>query len=316
MRLREFCAFTQRFLPARGVRTSRPFRTDVEVIQGVSVGIASLCTAWLSGPETDGKGDIVLGARQVHDIADELDKHGAQLEFALLHHPLEWLDDSEAGEVRRLLRERFDVVLHGHLHQRDARVEDDGSNHIVSMGAGAAYDAHAGERWLGFFLGQLDDNVEIDAFTYTSQAGRWHPDASFGRAGETRRTLTFVPKQLTKRAATIESQPDVLAAQLRAVLARVHATLAFTGFPRTGVMAVRDPTRGFRRSTCVSIRAPFKFRVPTRRVCNKPAEAPCRLGPSGTHRGPRRSPAVENRHSASTWRSRQLRPTRGRCLCC
>jgi UDP-2,3-diacylglucosamine pyrophosphatase LpxH len=234
-RLNQWCAFTQRYLGPRGVKPSRPFASDIEVISGVRVGVASLCTAWMSGPEKDRKEDLVLGARQVRELADELDAADAHIKFALLHHPLDWLEDGEAGEVEAILRKRFDLVLHGHLHRRHARCENDGTDQIVWAGAGAAYERH-GDRWQGFFVGQIDSEraqVELDAFTWTSHdAGRWHPDTSFGETSA-RRVLPFRPAKLGPTSVSSESGLEALAARLRQTAQRVYRTLSFAGFPKT-----------------------------------------------------------------------------------
>lgn len=238
-RLDAWCHLTRELLgPARAVVPSKPFRADVVELHGVRVGVASSCSVWLSGPDKDQK-KLSLGARQLRRLVSELDTARAQLRVALVHHPLAWLEDNEAGEVEALLREHFDLVLHGHLHRRSATCDSDGSRSAIWMGAGAAYHRPQGDRWQGFFVGQLDSRrgrVEIDAYTWSSHgAGSWHTDTSFDRkTGSSRRALPFRALELDVSEAVPASQLEALAAQLRQVTLRVHGAVTFAGLPRVG----------------------------------------------------------------------------------
>jgi tetratricopeptide (TPR) repeat protein/predicted phosphodiesterase len=42
------------------------------------------------------------------------------LKIALIHHPLDWLNDAERTNIKALLTDHFDVILRGHLHETEA----------------------------------------------------------------------------------------------------------------------------------------------------------------------------------------------------
>ena len=241
-RLANWCAFTEKL--GRRVTVGEPWRSDVVDVAGVAVGVASLCSAWLSGDGSDDKKlalrddkNLALGEPQLRGMIEQLEQAGAQLRVALLHHPpTGWLADVEAGDVESLLNENFDLVLHGHLHRRDAKVVSRGSGATIWMGAGAAYDRHADDRWYGFFVGQLDGartEVSIDAFTWTSHSGgHWHPDAGFNtQEGSNRRTQPFRPPRIGKSEAVAEVRDDAIAARICQSAARVYQAHAFVGLP-------------------------------------------------------------------------------------
>lgn len=241
-RLANWCAFTEKL--GRRVTVGEPWRSDVVDVAGVAVGVASLCSAWLSGDGSDDKKlalrddkNLALGEPQLRRMIEQLEQAGAQLRVALLHHPpTGWLADVETGDVESLLDEHFDLVLHGHLHYPGAKVVSRGSGATIWMGAGAAYDRHADDRWYGFFVGQLDGartEVSIDAFTWTSHSGgHWHPDAGFDtQGGSSRRTLPFRPPRIGKSEAVAEVRDDAIAARICQSAARVHAAHAFVGLP-------------------------------------------------------------------------------------
>ncbi|MBI2908060.1 MAG: hypothetical protein HYX92_10450 [Chloroflexi bacterium] len=81
-----------------------------------------------------------MGRRCLDCGTQELQNLEADLNVALLHHPLDWLHGVERANVRTCLHNSVNFVLHGHLHETE--VEDivtskGGALHCV---VGAAYD--------------------------------------------------------------------------------------------------------------------------------------------------------------------------------
>ncbi|MFV8750659.1 metallophosphoesterase [Nannocystaceae bacterium ST9] len=228
VRLAAWSKFVGDFLGmARGVSIDQPWRSDIVEVAGVRVGVASICSAWLSGHD-DAKGRLVVGERQVRQLVDELRDGDAQLRVALLHHPIEWLREAEGDTIQRLLRNEFDVILHGHQHKPKAVTVVHGRD-TVESGAGATYAGLGRDRYHGFQVAQLDiaaENLVIDAFTWTTRNEHWHLDAGFDRdAPNGRMTL---PLRLT-RFGCVNPRPNALAARLRRAAQHVHDTPTLTG---------------------------------------------------------------------------------------
>ncbi|PRQ05146.1 metallophosphoesterase [Enhygromyxa salina] len=233
-RLGNWCEFTAKLQgPARRVSIDRPFRSDIVEVGGVTVGVASLCSAWLSGPD-DARGRLVVGQRQIQLLVDELAAGGAQLRVALLHHPLDWLHEVEAKYLRALLRNEFDVMLHGHVHHPEAGAFVQGRQGTLEIGGGALYAGLGEDRFHGFTIVQVDADagrLHVDAFTWTTRSGFWHRDAGFHRdAPDGRMTLELAFPRLGKVATEKPAgSPDPLVARLRRAVIDVHGEQTFVG---------------------------------------------------------------------------------------
>ncbi|HZI11752.1 MAG TPA: metallophosphoesterase [Myxococcus sp.] len=230
-RLQNFCDFTGKALGnARGVTPQRPFRTDQIQIKNTTVGIASLCSAWTSGP-TDRKGVLLLGERQVRDMLDEI--ADSDLRFALLHHPLSWLHDAEEGPIRSLLSSKSGVhaVASGHLHEDRTVVEQTPGNSCLFLSAGAVYQESPWKK--GFLAGQIDPltgSTRIYFFVFSPQGrGFWSIDSSAiegASNGVAQFSLNPLPtlKSSSGRVTTLWSR-------VRAAVERVYGQVRFIGLP-------------------------------------------------------------------------------------
>jgi len=235
-RLHGFCEHTLRVLgPARAVQVDRPWRSDVIELEGIRVGVASLCSAWLCGPDDDSKHRrIVLGEAQARELAQELEAAGAHLRIALLHHPLDWLHEAEEGMIGGLLRRSFDLVLHGHRHRSEAsRLVTHGGG-LVMVEAGAAY---AGSGWYhGCSLGRWDaarGELRLVFLTWDErEGGRWRIDGGQGEDGVV--VLPLGAERLGDRRirqAAAQHVAASLVARLGRAVARVHGQQGFLGLP-------------------------------------------------------------------------------------
>jgi len=235
-RLTNWCAFTSSLLgPARGVSIDQPWRTDIVDLAGVRVGVASLCTAWLSGA-SDRKDKLVLGEQQLRTLVRELHEGGAQLRVALMHHPYSWLREAEAETIHAILRAEFDVVLHGHQHRAKGGSFVQGGRDTVEIGAGATYAGLGQDRFHGIGVACLDvaaNALILDQFTWsTGSGGHWHLDAGFHPEAPLGRLS--VPLRLARIGASpVKGRADALAGRIRRAAVRVHASVAFVGMPST-----------------------------------------------------------------------------------
>ncbi|WMT78264.1 hypothetical protein [Bradyrhizobium sp. Ash2021] len=68
---------------------------------------------------------------------------GAAVRIVLGHHPLHWLADHDAQQIRVVLGKFNAIYLHGHLHMNDVRYDDGGSNLFLTIQSGAAFQGRA-----------------------------------------------------------------------------------------------------------------------------------------------------------------------------
>jgi predicted phosphodiesterase len=232
-RLTAWCNFTNRFLgPARQVSIDRPWRSDLVEVGGIRVGIASICSVWMSGPQ-DAKDRLIVGERQVRLLVDELAATSADLRIALIHHPTSWLREAEERRIQRLLRDEVDVLLHGHVHDPNAGAFVHGQRNTIEIGAGATYAGSGQDRFHGFTVAQVDPGrgqLELDAFTWTTRSGIWHIDAGFHADAPKGRLC--LPMQLVRfgQGATQAVAPE-LTVRLRRAVVGVHGSQGFVGLP-------------------------------------------------------------------------------------
>jgi UDP-2,3-diacylglucosamine pyrophosphatase LpxH len=235
-RLQGFCEHTLRVLgPARAVQVDRPWRSDVIELEGIRVGVASLCSAWMCGPDDDSKHRrIVLGEAQARELAQELEAAGAHLRIALLHHPLDWLHEAEEGMIGGIVRRSFDLVLHGHRHRSEASRLVTHAGDVVMVEAGAAY---AGAGWYhGCSLGRWDamrGELRLVFLTWDErEGGRWRIDGGQGEDGVV--MLPLGAGRLGDRRVDHAASSYVaasLALRLGHAVARVHGQQGFLGLP-------------------------------------------------------------------------------------
>ncbi|MBI2373613.1 MAG: metallophosphoesterase [Deltaproteobacteria bacterium] len=106
-RMAAYCDFTATLLgPGRAISPGRPWRTETVDVRGTRVGVASLASAWVCGPD-DAKGRILLGERQARLALEELTKDAAAFRIVLLHDPVGWLHEGEERLRRRRTLTRF-----------------------------------------------------------------------------------------------------------------------------------------------------------------------------------------------------------------
>ena len=238
-RLREWCAFTERFLGrARAVSPERPWRADVVTVRGLRVGVLSLCTAWASGSDRE-HGRLLLGERQLRDTLVEAGSSGAGLVMALMHHPPSWLHPEEQSAVRGRLEREVDVLLHGHTHEAHSAVQTAAGSTHATLGAGAAYAGLGQDRYHGFSIGRLDPGIgrlEVHHFTWSTRSAKWHLDTGAPGVDEKGRVIVRLSAPVV---AGCDGTPDPIAPRLRVAAANVYATVDFAalgvGGPRKHV---------------------------------------------------------------------------------
>jgi predicted phosphodiesterase len=107
-------------------------------VRGFKIGVLPLNSAPFCQDDHD-HAKLWIGRRCLDAALEQLDTLGAALNVALVHHPLDWLSDTEASNIKTALANKVDVVLRGHLHQTDVESVAGVSGQILNIAAGAAY---------------------------------------------------------------------------------------------------------------------------------------------------------------------------------
>ena len=113
-------------------------------VNGSRIGILPVNSALFCQGDDD-HAKLWIGRRCLDEALTELRTLGGEFNIALLHHPLAWLHDAEASNVRAVLQEGVDVILRGHLHETDVESVTGVAGQALHMAAGAAYEPRS--RW-------------------------------------------------------------------------------------------------------------------------------------------------------------------------
>ena len=137
-------------------------------IRGVHVQIAGLCSPLVSHEDRE-RGRLFLGQPQVNEVT----KQSGDLNLALMHHPFEYLADTD-DPARATVEGWADIVFHGHKHGEESASVRMATREVVILGAASSYQ---GSRWVnGFYVLDVDVTARTCAVTaYRRPAGepRW-----------------------------------------------------------------------------------------------------------------------------------------------
>jgi calcineurin-like phosphoesterase family protein len=158
------------------------------------IHVIGLDSAWLCGDDSDAK-NLRLTDTQVMRLAT--DENGDPLpgfRIALVHHPFDELADM--SEVRRLLAERVDVVLRGHLHEPEPQLWADPERSFLQLAAGCLYENDRYPNAFQVIEAELSAEGRPSGwklwFRGWSPRGHWYDDDSLYR-GSARGKLKIFP---------------------------------------------------------------------------------------------------------------------------
>jgi Calcineurin-like phosphoesterase len=169
---------------------------------GIPLHIIGLDSAWLCGDDSDA-GRLLLTDAQVGNLTS--DDHGRPLEglrIALVHHPFSDLIDG--AHCRRLLGERTDLVLRGHLHLAEVETWVDPDNKVNLLAAGCLYETEKADHYPSACqvitlnhdsLGHLG-RVDLRFRSFSPRGGHWHDDDSFYKRSHEGRVTGFAQEPL------------------------------------------------------------------------------------------------------------------------
>jgi tetratricopeptide (TPR) repeat protein len=112
-------------------------------VREVKIGILPLNSALFCQDDYD-HAKLWIGRRCLGAAIEKLQALAADVDVALVHHPLDWLHGVERSNIRAGLRAAVDLVLRGHLHETDIETVASASGGVLHCAAGAAYQTR---RW-------------------------------------------------------------------------------------------------------------------------------------------------------------------------
>ncbi|MDC0088332.1 metallophosphoesterase, partial [Akkermansiaceae bacterium] len=110
-------------------------------IEGFSVGVACLNSAWLCSGEED-KENLFLREAQVEDTLKHIED--ADIKIALCHHPKNWFNPSEQELIWNDIHREFSLILTGHLHDPISKLTQDTTSESLALSSRALYDGKKG----------------------------------------------------------------------------------------------------------------------------------------------------------------------------
>lgn len=177
----------QALLPENSSHKRLGYRATVQLPQlPFAVQVLGLDSAWLCGDDADAT-QLVLTEDQVGRLSsDDQGQSLSGFRLALMHHPLADLADGAA--CRRLLAERSDLLLRGHLHELEPELWADPDRHLQQLVAGCLYEGHHADHWPnGCALLRITCNSQGRPVRYALQLrswstrGHWFDDGSLYR---------------------------------------------------------------------------------------------------------------------------------------
>lgn len=132
------------------------FLTRIIDINGWSIGILLINTAWLSN-EKDDRHNLSPGIQILK--SGLLNISGADLQIVVGHHPVDWFIDSEVLPIRALFAKNKVIYLHGHLHKNIGRQEPGAGETFLAIQSGAAFQTRESEKWINGYL-WCEANIE------------------------------------------------------------------------------------------------------------------------------------------------------------
>lgn len=211
-------------------------------VRGVKLAVASFNSAWFAVDDSD-VGQLWLGEANVDRAVDRIEaERGVFAAIALMHHPTDYLSETERSAIEKHLERSFDIVLRGHLHSDKAKSVLTPRGGYVELAAPAAYQ---GSQWPnGCFVGEIHApparELSVRAYKFGSGADPWTLDHAVFPDDEDGRH-TFALRERRRGGAILKSLPTGVAGSLVSALDRPTTEGIFRTFGARGdARAERD----------------------------------------------------------------------------
>ncbi len=111
---------------------------ELAEVRGTKLGILSMNSA-LFCQDDDDHNKLLIRRRSLEAALTKLTDLKADFNVALIHHPLDWLNDLERSNIKSALQSQVDFILRGHLHETEVESVASTFGQSLFCAAGAAY---------------------------------------------------------------------------------------------------------------------------------------------------------------------------------
>ena len=156
-------------------------------INGHTVGITALNTAWRCWDSNNDRNNISMGPSQIQNSLEFLDS--CDLKIAISHHHISWLRQDEVVQDERLLSKNYDLYLCGHTHSPSTDYKLSPEGNVFQLIVPGILSKNINETNLhylnGFAVLDYDfDNNSISESIYRQDEGSaFYKDLNFGDKG-------------------------------------------------------------------------------------------------------------------------------------
>lgn len=218
-----YYTFLKNFGWAANLENKPLFFTINKKVNGVSISLLALNSAWLAYGYGNEKGMLMLGERQVREALEMANK--PDLTITLLHHPFEWLKDFDKKDCKLLLERKVDYILTGHEHQ-DIFSHSWGAR-AYGISAGSAYSLRTYSNSYNIIINDLEHGkAQMHLRKYSDSSGMWISDNTFEPGNEkgiidfdiqrkiskVQNNIIFDEDNITQKDNSLLSIPDLLPA--------------------------------------------------------------------------------------------------------
>jgi hypothetical protein len=205
-RLDEYAAFVESYLPHQSDAGGRHCYARVVDVDGLKVGVAGFNSAWsCAGTEDDRT--LWMAAQWQFNRAAQPPFNESDVRIGLMHHPTDWLNETDRDVATRRIARDFHFWLHGHSH--NAWVVPAQSHVTVAAGAvGAATSAEFGVNLVSLDLSTRKGVAHLHGYSprddgwvvapvpkHAPENGRWPFDLPSGMPVYSAKPLPPPPAQ-------------------------------------------------------------------------------------------------------------------------
>ncbi|MCL6591482.1 MAG: metallophosphoesterase [Firmicutes bacterium] len=192
-------------------------------VNGLRISIIPINTALFSCPDGKDHNQLWIGLRCLDEATNILSQNKFDLRIAMMHHPPEWLNDTERANIKSVIQMNCDILLFGHLHETNIETISNPQGTLLCSNAGACYQDSPYPKKAHFIKVEMDTNQAfIYPIRYENTPQRiWTLDTSqFSREAnyegvfnlkstkpETKKPLSDSPKKI--KATSLSDEPSI-----------------------------------------------------------------------------------------------------------
>ena len=117
----------------------------VLTINGKKIGVSCINSSWRCYDSQKDKGLIIVGDTQIANAYSFIKT--CDLKIALIHHPYDWISDTESNVIHKHLHNNYNLMFVGHVHEGETSVETNYAGSLfVNVAPGALTDIRSDSR--------------------------------------------------------------------------------------------------------------------------------------------------------------------------